>query len=280
MLYYGIKPESLGQLGVLGKHASQCGGKVVELKVNFLRPYGVAYLDQVMLQEREAKSGMTLCSTYPRVNQYLRQCGFAHLPQQAKYDKPFPQDEIISIEQFAGAPESCQGKFLGWLDSRVFRFLPSLSPKANKGIVKNVWEIVNNGLVHSGSVRGVSVAGQFYPAMNYFEVAFYDSGVGIPALVREFKEWKTSVPDSYCIKWAIKKGNTTSPPGGSGLHLLMQFLKLNRGSIQIVSGDGFYARYGGEKPEFHTIRNPIAGTLVNIRVLYDDNIYKMAGEKI
>lgn len=280
MLYYGIKPESLGQLGVLGKQILERRGEAVELKVNFLRPYGIAYLDQVMLKEKETAPRISVCSTYPRVNQYLKQCSFGHLPKGAKCDKPFPQDEIISIEQFAGAPVDRQETFLDWLNGRVFKFLPAPSPKANKGIVKNLWEIINNGLTHSGSVRGVSAAGQFYPFMNYFEVAFYDSGVGIPTLVRNFKKWKPDVPDADCIKWALKKGNTTSPPGGSGLHLLRLFLKLNGGSIQIVSGDGFYAQYGGEKPEFHTLRNGIAGTLVNIRVLYDDNMYKMAGEKI
>lgn len=280
LLYYGIKPESLGQLGVLGKQISRCADKVVQLKVNFLRPYGVAYLDQVMIKERDSVSGKSVCSTYPRVNQYLKQCGFCHLPKEVKCDEPFPQNEIFSVEQFSGAPVDCQESFLSWLDERVFNFLPVLSPKANKGIVKNLWEIVNNGLIHSRSLRGVSVAGQFYPAMNYFEVAFYDSGVGIPALVRNFKKWESDTPDSDCIQWALKKGNTTSPPGGSGLHLLRQFLKLNCGSIQIVSGDGFYAQYGGEKGDFQTLRNAIAGTLVNIRVLYDENMYKIAGEKI
>ncbi len=280
MRYYGVTPESFGQLGVFERQISECTSKVVSLKTDFLRPYCIAYLDQVMLSEQEGKPGFRLMSSYPRVNQYLKQCRFTHLHKEAECVNPFPQEEIISIERFAGRPLSCQGEFLMWLDKRIFPFLPKLSPKASKKIVKNLWEIVNNGLIHGNSPRGVTTTGQFYPAKNYFEVAFYDKGVGIAALVRNFKKWKTTVPDSDCIKWAIGKGHTTSPPGGSGLHLLVQFLKINCGSIQIVSGDGFYARYGGEKPEIHTLRNPIAGTLVNIRVLYDDSIYKMAGEKI
>ncbi len=37
MLYYGIKPKSLGQLGLLGGHIPDCDNGVVKLKVNFLR---------------------------------------------------------------------------------------------------------------------------------------------------------------------------------------------------------------------------------------------------
>jgi hypothetical protein len=65
-----------------------------------------------------------------------------------------------------------------------------------------------------------------------------------------------------------------------GLHLLREFLKVNRGAIQIVSGDGYFGQFGDDAPSFQNLRNPIAGTLVNIRVVFDNHLYQLKGEDL
>ena len=110
-------------------------------------------------------------------------------------------------------------------------------------------------------------------------------GYGIPARVRDFGAVKVDKPDSECISWAVQKGNSTEPiseTSGLGLHVLREFLLMNGGLLQIVSGNGYFHQSGGDPETYHTetMRNSIDGTLVNIRVIYDDKLYMMAGEDL
>jgi len=280
MRYYAVTPESFGQLGVFGRQIQKCTPDRIDLKVEFVRPYCVAYLDQTMLTESRARS-INLTSTYKKVNRYLRQINFEHLAPRALLAKPFPQQDIIKIVRFNGAPLQVEAKVVSWLTETVKPFLPKQSPTLWKRVVENFWEITHNGIQHGGGSFGISACSQFYPMMGYFEVAFYDRGNGIPKLVRAFGAVKNSSPDCACIEWAAQKGNSTLPTGtsaGLGLHLLREFLKLNRGSIQIVSGDGYFGQDGYGQSTYLSLRNPIAGTLVNIRVVFDDDLYQLEGE--
>jgi len=282
LLYYGIKPESIGQLGVLARQIFRCEDKRALLKVKFIRPYGVAYLDQVVLSLKDRKS-FRVASTYPEVNQYLKQCGFTHLPTNAPCGNPFPQEVIIRIRRFMGTPLEVESKVVRWLTKEVLTFLPQLSPNLRRKIVENLWEIIHNGLVHGQGEFGVSVCGQFYPQMGYFEIAFSDLGYGIPKLVRDFKAVPRSASDSECIAWAVEKGHSTRPftqSAGLGLHLLREFLRINGGVFQLISGDGYFGQVGPNQPTITTLRNPVQGTLVNIRVVFDDKLYRMKGEDL
>jgi hypothetical protein len=282
LLYYGIKPESIGQLGVLARQITQCVGKSALLKVKFVRPYGVAYLDQFVLNLRDQKN-LRVASTYPQVNQYLKQCGFKHLPRDAPCGNPFPQEEIITIRRFTGSPLEVEKKVVRWLTKEVLSFLPRLSSKLRKEVVENLWEIIHNGLVHGEGDFGVSSCGQFYPQMGYFEVAFSDLGHGIPRLVRDFRAVPLSACDADCIAWAVEKGHSTRPfteSAGLGLHLLREFLSINGGVFQLISGDGYFGQFGADQPTSTTLRNPIEGTLVNIRVVFDDHLYRIKGEEL
>ena len=284
-MFYGIKPQSLGQLGVLGRQLSGCEESVVKLKVRFLRPYGVAYLDQMMLYNKGTQKRRHLISTYPNVNQYLKQSSFMHLHPKADCGKPFPQADIVKLKRFKGEPLAVEAGVVRWLTKEVIPSFPSLSPRVRKPMVENLWEIVHNGIRHGQGEHGISAAGQFYPKKGYFEVAFYDRGCGIPHRVRTFGALGQSRPDSECLAWALEEFHSTDPvdkSSGLGLHLLRQFLMLNGGLLQIVSGNGYLHHSGGDSSPIHTetMRNSIDGTLVNIRVIYDDKLYKMAGEDL
>jgi hypothetical protein len=282
LLYYGIKPESIGQLGVLARQIIQCVDKHALLKVKFVRPYGVAYLDQFVLNLKDQRN-LRVASTYPEVNQYLKQCGFKHLVRNAPCGNPFPQQEIITIKRFSGSPLEVENKVVRWLTKEVLTFLPRLSTKLRKEVVENLWEIIHNGLVHGEGRFGVSVCGQFYPQMGYFEVAFSDLGHGIPMLVHDFRAVPLSACDADCIAWAVEKGHSTRPfteSAGLGLHLLREFLSINGGVFQLISGDGYFGQFGADQPTSTTLRNPIQGTLVNIRVVFDDHLYRIKGEEL
>lgn len=112
MIYYGIKPESLGQLGSIGKQIQNSKDNSVFIKVKFLRPYGVAYLDQVMEQVCEERPSLRLASTYGELNQYLKQCGFNRLAHGCELFREFPQqdnhpDSEVSRRFSSRRNESC-----------------------------------------------------------------------------------------------------------------------------------------------------------------------------
>jgi len=279
--FYGIKRESLGQLGVIGRQIQSCQGGCVELKVEFVRPYCVAYMDLVM-QGENRKRVLKLICTNPQVNRYLKQVGFEYLPKRARMASPFPQKDIIRINRFNGKPVDIESEVVAWLTDDVKPFLPEVTPRLWKKMVSNLWEVVHNGILHGESEAGVTAAGQFYPQKRYMEVAFYDAGHGIAKPVRAFLS-KNDMSDAACITWATQLGNSTRPmkeSAGLGLHLLREFLNLNGGVIQIVSGNGYYGAVANLPPDIQTLRNSIEGTLVNIRVNYDERLYRIKGENL
>lgn len=79
----------------------------------------------------------------------------------------------------------------------------------------------------------------------------------------------------------MKKGNTTktgNTSGGLGLSLIFKFINLNKGSIQIVSSDGYY-EYSNGKEVKKQLDSIFEGTIVNIKFnLNDSNHYVLKHE--
>ncbi len=190
---------------------------------------------------------------------------------------------MILLRRFDNGNKNLNDEVPVWLEEEVFSksFAPNFSKKLKKEIVENPWEIIFNAIQQSDSINGISCCGQFYPQMGYFEIAFYDHGVGIPFNVRSFLKSKKNLTDHYCIAWALEKGNTTKPEletGGAGLFYLREFLKLNGGWLQIVSKNGIYQSESDYIYPAEHIKNSFKGTLFNLRIIYDDYIYKLKGE--
>jgi hypothetical protein len=76
-------------------------------------------------------------------------------------------------------------------------------------------------------------------------------------------------------------GNTTkigNIPGGLGLDIIFEFIKLNKGKIQIVSSDGYW-EYRNGKTENKLFDKPFSGTIVNIEFNLDDkDSYRLTEE--
>ena len=96
-----------------------------------------------------------------------------------------------------------------------------------------------------------------------------DLGIGIRNRVCQYLNESLSSVDA--IEWAMKERNTTKPndSGGLGLAILKSFIALNRGKIQILSGDGFweFSEKGTDKRFFS---NEFPGTAVNICINTND----------
>lgn len=268
MQFYGITPASFNALVPFEKQILK-RNSFCELKVKFLRPYGVIFLDQLILNEKDAN--FKIHSTYCEANQYLKQIGFKHLHKNAKcMDNDFPETDIIKLNKYVKNDIQSDEKVVKWIKSNIIKYIKT-DRRLTKKITENIYEIINNGLVHGNNKNGISMAGQFYPLMNYFEIAFYDRGIGIPELVKRERGKLTFTMDADYIEWAMQKGTSTnkiSSANGLGLHFLSNFIKENRGHLQIISGNGYFCIDEFDNHTKETIKNFIKGTIVNIRVNY------------
>lgn len=132
----------------------------------------------------------------------------------------------------------------------------NLSPKLQKKILQKIFELFSNVFRHSDSALGLYCSGQFYPKQDKFNFTIVDNGITIRKNVNKYlsKQFiKTrSLSDKLlgkkyepisaidAIKWALIDTNSTTGEGGLGLSLLMELIKFSKGSIEIISGNGYY----------------------------------------
>lgn len=143
-------------------------------------------------------------------------------------------------------------------------------PRMSTGLVKrfreSVFEIFSNAVIHSQSNLGIFSCGQFFPRRNRLDFSVTDLGIGIRRNVLDHTGM--DLPADQAIVWATSERNTTkrgSIPGGLGLKLLVEFITLNKGRIQIVSEAGYWSL---EKGTVHTalLSAPFPGTVVNVEI--------------
>jgi len=96
----------------------------------------------------------------------------------------------------------------------------------------------------------------------HFTIA--DLGIGIGGNIHRHLGIRFSPENA--IKWAIS-GKTTrrERPGGLGLQLIREFIKLNKGRLIIVSGAGYWELSKG-KVSTRTFSRPFPGTVVTIDI--------------
>jgi len=158
-----------------------------------------------------------------------------------------------------------------------------VSERLRDEIVGRVWEIYANAFEHGQSPIGIFSCGQHYPKQHELKLTVVDFGVGIPSNVRMFFKHDAraqSLSAASCLKWAFQRGTTTKPNGtsrGMGLDLLKEFVKLNKGKIEIFSHEG-YAIIDSKREEFLNRSTFFEGTLINITFIRDESYYHLASE--
>lgn len=144
--------------------------------------------------------------------------------------------------------------------------IPKMSKKLAKQFYRNLFEIFSNSSIHSESRPGIFVCGQFFPRKQRVDFSISDAGVGIHENVQRYTGKKMNSCEA--IEWAIADGNTTktgSQPGGLGLRLLKDFIRINKGKLQLVSGDGYY-EFSTTGESFWVMSNYFPGTCVNVEI--------------
>ena len=67
------------------------------------------------------------------------------------------------------------------------------------------------------------------------------------------------------IKWALIDNNSTTGAGGLGLSLLMDLIKASKGSIEIISGNGYYC-IKNAKEDSKELKKSFEGTIISIEL--------------
>jgi anti-sigma regulatory factor (Ser/Thr protein kinase) len=152
--------------------------------------------------------------------------------------------------------------------------MPSMSENLAREVRRSLFELFQNIFSHAQSPCGGWVIGQYYPVVKQFQFCVCDCGIGIVDRVRGARKVCGSPGDA--ISWALKRGTTTRSaaqgPGGLGLYLLTEFVKLNGGSLRILANDAYYSA-GGGSPDIQTLPIGYPGTLLQIRLKVRDDVH-------
>lgn len=161
---------------------------------------------------------------------------------------------------------------------------PAHTEKAGALIHENIMEIFVNAVLH-GECAYVYSCGEYDRTKKppSLDMTIVDLGYSIPAKVNGFiaRLGKNILPPCDAIRWALRDGNTTKNiPGGLGFTLLLNFLRMNRGAMQIVSGSGMVEFRNGELIDY-SLAKPLRGTIVNMEFNFNDNKnYRLVSEQV
>ncbi|HEY9363626.1 MAG TPA: hypothetical protein VIQ00_10220 [Chitinophagaceae bacterium] len=200
-----------------------------------------------------------------RKNRFLCDHGFPNLPdgyhttiEYQKFNPEQPDDDqrfnLYIQKQLLAKPE-----------------FPSHSELLGVHISRNIFEIYENARTH-GKCNFIHTCGQYFPNMPLkpLNVTIVDRGINFKENVGNFL--KQNIEGNKAIEWAIKKGNTTKTgniSGGLGLDIIFDFVKHNKGKIQIISADGFWEWNKGNIVS-NVFPFTFEGTIANIRFNLND----------
>ena len=157
---------------------------------------------------------------------------------------------------------------------------PKHTKMLGKKINESIFELFENARTH-GKCNHIYTCGQIIKEedITRLEFTIVDMGKTIKYNVNEYLN--SNLTGSEAIEWAMKSGHTTKTgdvSGGLGLDIIFEFIKLNKGRIQIVSSDGFW-EYSNDKTEMKLFEYPFQGTIANIEFnLNDKSSYRLKEE--
>lgn len=158
---------------------------------------------------------------------------------------------------------------------------PRHSKMLGKKINESIFELFENARTH-GNCKNIYTCGQIIKddPSTRLDFTIVDMGKTIKNNVNEYL--RTDFSGSDAIEWALQSGHTTKTgnvSGGLGLDIIFEFIKLNKGRIQIVSSDG-YLEYYNNIMDKKLFNNPFHGTIANIEFNLNDKASYLLKEEI
>lgn len=192
------------------------------------------------------------------------------------------RQNFIPYEKFS--PSQSQ-EFKKYIDENLIakQQFPSHTDKAGVFIRECIFEVFANAATH-GNCKNIYCCGEYHPnkAIPVLEMTIVDCGKTIVANVNDFLKSKNLplVTSCHAIHWATRNGNTTKDtPGGLGLWNLIEFIRMNLGFLQIVSGDGMIEFSNGALV-MKQLKSPFPGTIVNMAFNFNDNKRYLMSDEI
>ena len=173
--------------------------------------------------------------------------------------------------------------FKDYIDKELVhkKLFPVHTDLVGETIIANVYEIYANAIMH-GRTNYVYSCGEYKEKEKILEMSIVDFGRTIHTNVNDYLSQKNigTLNAVDAIEWAFVIGNTTKLiPGGLGLAMLKEFMNLNNGCIQVVSGEGFLEIIG-DKVIKTMLSVSFTGTIVTMRFNFNDpKNYFMTSEK-
>lgn len=186
-------------------------------------------------------------------------------------------------------------EFYSYFITQFMGKVENLSPKLQKKILQKIFELFSNVFRHSDSALGLFCSGQFYPKQDKFNFTIVDNGVTIKRNVNRYLSYQfiknrtlqdkllgkkfENINAVESIKWALEDENSTTGAGGLGLSLLMDLIKISQGSIEIISGNGYYAIKEAREVS-KELEKSFEGTIISIELnTHSGNYYFLKEER-
>ena len=158
-----------------------------------------------------------------------------------------------------------------------------MAPALRGKFRRSISEIFQNAMHHSNTKLGIFACGQFFPSgpNSRMEFSVADLGDGMRKVILD-NTGQDLLPED-AIDWAMEGENTTrrresGTPGGLGLKIIREFLKLNGGRLKVASDSGYWTCHR-DKVLRKRFSSPFPGTVVNIEInAADTQSYRLASE--
>lgn len=243
---------------------------------DFFEANMAAPLYVVVARLRDELNDVSLINLKPDLDTILRKNHFL-----TKFQKTALIDTNQTTVPFKVFKLQAGEQFFEYLESYMYgKGIPAMSAVLTKRFQQSLFEIFQNAAIHSRSISGIFTCGQFFPQKHRLDFTIADAGVGIRDNIRQYTG-NTKMSSCAAIKWALTEGNTTktgNQPGGLGLKLLKDFIRINKGKLQIVSRFGCY-EFSASGDSCRKLDHDFPGTCVNIEInTQDTNSYYLKSE--
>lgn len=161
---------------------------------------------------------------------------------------------------------------------------PHCTERATEKIIESIYEIFANAVSH-GNSQSVYCCGEVHPrnGRTMLDMTFINLGTTVIHNVNNYLQRRSQGLLGPCdaLKWAFEEGNTTKPiPGGLGLSILEEFMEMNEGTIQMVSGNAMLEIENGQS-KGTPLDKSFSGTIVNVEFnCSDSKLYSLIDEQV
>ncbi len=231
--------------------------------VEFLDSFGVTYLAACLGRcrgQEGVRKILVLPPTRADVGGYLQDAGFYESIGLGDQFRPRqPKRERVDLVHIRTLEPFFVDGLLDFLETAQ-PFAPGLKPSMRMSLL----ELVQNFAEHSNSTSGAWAAGQKY--RNRITLCLLDLGKGIPNSLRSVDRYRR-YGDPHLIELASEEGVSVAIGRGRGLSIIRRFVRINGGTMTIISGRGRVRFRPDRRPIGDQIDGTFPGTAVFLSLI-------------